>query len=486
MPDIAAARDYWQGQPADEEPPLMKSPNDYKATPEPARYPVPDEGRPAATRAGRPCSAGTRLGLYQQAAQDWRKVGRSSSCTTARPMPTAASTSVMRSNKILKDIITRSKTLAGFDAPYVPGWDCHGLPIEHKVETTFGKNQPADLTRERCRAYAGEQIEGQKADFIRLGVLGDWDNPYKTMDFANEAGEIRALAEMVKQGFVFKGLKPVNWCFDCGSALAEAEVEYQDKKSDAIDVAFPVEDADKLAAAFGLERAEQAGRHRHLDHHALDHPGQPGAQRPPGIHLRPGRYRRAPAAAGRRAGGILPAALRPAGAGDRHRARARALELIRFRHPFYERFSPVYLAEYVELGAGTGIVHSAPAYGEDDFPHLQSLRHEQRRHSRARCRAMASTPRTCRSSVASSSGRPTRPSSRSWLKSVRCSSASHPAQLHALLAPQDAADLPRHHAQWFVGMDSSPKQGAPLRERALAAIEQTQFVRPGARRVCTA
>ena len=108
-------------------------------------------------------------------------------------------------NKILKDIITRSKTLAGYDAPYVPGWDCHGLPIEHKVETTFGKNQPSDLTRERCRTYAGEQIEGQKADFMRLGVLGDWDNPYKTMDFANEAGEIRALAEMVKQGFVFKG-----------------------------------------------------------------------------------------------------------------------------------------------------------------------------------------------------------------------------------------------------------------------------------------
>ncbi|WP_312200352.1 class I tRNA ligase family protein, partial [Stutzerimonas balearica] len=155
-------------------------------------------------------------------------------------------------NKVIKDMIVRSKTLSGFDAPYVPGWDCHGLPIEHKVETTFGKNQPAELTRERCRAYAAEQIEGQKADFIRLGVLGDWDNPYKTMDFANEAGEIRALAKMVEGGFVFKGLKPVNWCFDCGSALAEAEVEYQDKKSDAIDVAFDVEDADKLAAAFGL------------------------------------------------------------------------------------------------------------------------------------------------------------------------------------------------------------------------------------------
>ncbi|MGH8466698.1 MAG: class I tRNA ligase family protein, partial [Pseudomonas sp.] len=123
-------------------------------------------------------------------------------------------------NKILKDMIVRSKTLSGFDAPYVPGWDCHGLPIEHKVEVTHGKHLTADKTRELCRAYAAEQIEGQKKEFIRLGVLGEWDNPYKTMNFANEAGEIRALAEMVKHGFVFKGLKPVNWCFDCGSALA--------------------------------------------------------------------------------------------------------------------------------------------------------------------------------------------------------------------------------------------------------------------------
>jgi len=125
-------------------------------------------------------------------------------------------------NKILKDIIVRSKTLAGFDAPYVPGWDCHGLPIEHKIEVTHGKNLPADKVRELCRSYAAEQVEVQKKEFIRLGVLGDWDNPYLTMNFANEAGEIRALAEMVKQGYVFKGLKPVNWCFDCGSALAEA------------------------------------------------------------------------------------------------------------------------------------------------------------------------------------------------------------------------------------------------------------------------
>ncbi|WP_370239221.1 class I tRNA ligase family protein, partial [Neptunomonas phycophila] len=131
-------------------------------------------------------------------------------------------------NKVLKDIIVKAKTLDGYDAPYVPGWDCHGLPIEHKVEVTYGKNMGADKTRELCREYAQTQIEGQKEDFIRLGVFADWDNPYKTMDFANEAGEIRALAKMVEGGYVFKGLKPVNWCFDCGSALAEAEVEYQD------------------------------------------------------------------------------------------------------------------------------------------------------------------------------------------------------------------------------------------------------------------
>src|SRR6516164_4238056 len=157
-------------------------------------------------------------------------------------------------NKILKDIIVRSKTLAGFDAPYVPGWDCHGLPIEHKIEVTHGKSLPADKVRELCRAYAAEQVEIQKKEFIRLGVLGDWDNPYLTMASGNEAGEIRALAEMVKQGYVFKGLKPVNWCFDCGSALAEAEVEYADKMSPTIDVAFQVTEADapKLAAAFHL------------------------------------------------------------------------------------------------------------------------------------------------------------------------------------------------------------------------------------------
>jgi isoleucyl-tRNA synthetase len=151
-------------------------------------------------------------------------------------------------------------TLSGFDAPYMPGWDCHGLPIEHKIEVTHGKNLPPTEGAQLCRAYAAEQVELQKKDFIRLGVLGDWERSYRTMDFANEAGEIRALAEMVKKGWVFKGLKPVNWCFDCGSALAEAEVEYQDKASPAVDVGFPIADACRqmLAEAFGLPRCPAA------------------------------------------------------------------------------------------------------------------------------------------------------------------------------------------------------------------------------------
>ena len=128
-------------------------------------------------------------------------------------------------NKILKDIIIRSKTLAGFDVPYVPGWDCHGMPIEIQIEKTHGKNIPREQVQKLARAYAGEQIERQKKDFIRLGVLGEWDNPYLTMNFKTEAAEIRALAAMMRRGFVYRGLKPVNWCFDCGSALADAEVE---------------------------------------------------------------------------------------------------------------------------------------------------------------------------------------------------------------------------------------------------------------------
>jgi len=271
-------------------------------------------------------------------------------------------------NKILKDIIVRSKTLAGFDAPYVPGWDCHGLPIEHKVEVTHGKNLPADKVRELCRAYAAEQIEIQKAGFIRLGVLGEWDNPYLTMNFANEAGEIRALAEIVRKGYVFKGLKPVNWCFDCGSALAEAEVEYADKKSPTIDVAFPVDTADrqKLAAAFGLPALTKPA----FAVIWTTTPWTIPANQALNIHPE---HDYALVDTGERllvlAAELLEASLQRYDLQGSVLAtvQGKALEGLRFRHPLYDRESPVYLADYVGLDAGTGVVHSAPAHGVDDF-----------------------------------------------------------------------------------------------------------------------
>ncbi len=377
-------------------------------------------------------------------------------------------------NKILKDIITRSKTMAGYDAPYVPGWDCHGLPIEHKVETTFGKNQPADLTRERCRTYAAEQVEEQKTNFIRLGVLGDWNNPYLTMNFANEAGEIRALAEMVKNGFVFKGLKPVNFCFDCGSALAEAEVEYQDKKSEAIDVAFPVEDAGKLAAAFGLASLSKPA--------AIviwtTTPWTIPANQALNVHPE---FTYALVDVGDRllllAEEMVESCLQRFGLEGQVVATAEgsALELINFRHPLYERLSPIYLADYVELGAGTGIVHSAPAYGEDDF---------------RTCKAYGMSNDEILNPVQSNGvyadSLPLFGGQFIW----KATSAiiAKLEEVGALLKHATISHSYMHcwrhktpliyraTAQWFVGMDTKPKEGGTLRERSLAAIEDTKFV----------
>ncbi|HEY4067305.1 MAG TPA: class I tRNA ligase family protein, partial [Burkholderiaceae bacterium] len=155
-------------------------------------------------------------------------------------------------NKILKDMIVKARQLAGFDARYTPGWDCHGLPIENQIEKTFGRTLSRAEVQAKSRAYATEQIAQQMADFQRVGVLGDWQHPYRTMDFGNEANEIRALKKIIERGFVYRGLKPVYWCFDCGSSLAEFEIEYADKKSQTVDVGFLAADPAQLAAAFGL------------------------------------------------------------------------------------------------------------------------------------------------------------------------------------------------------------------------------------------
>ncbi|MDP5052557.1 MAG: class I tRNA ligase family protein, partial [Congregibacter sp.] len=161
-------------------------------------------------------------------------------------------------NKVLKDIIVKYKTLDGFDSPYVPGWDCHGLPIELNVEKKVGKpgvKLSAAEFREKCRAYARRQIDNQRDDFVRMGIIGDWDNPYLTMDFAFEADIVRTLGRLVERGHVHKGFKPVHWCLDCGSALAEAEVEYADKHSPAIDVAFVALDGAAITEACGAQGA---------------------------------------------------------------------------------------------------------------------------------------------------------------------------------------------------------------------------------------
>ena len=156
-------------------------------------------------------------------------------------------------NKVLKDMIVKARQLAGFDALYVPGWDCHGLPIENAIEKKHGRNLSRDEMQAKSRAYATEQIDQQRTDFKRLGVLGDWARPYRTMDFANEAGELRAFKRVIERGFVYRGLKPVYWCFDCGSSLAEFEIEYADKKSQTVDVAFKA--AEPAQAGRGLRPA---------------------------------------------------------------------------------------------------------------------------------------------------------------------------------------------------------------------------------------
>ena len=270
-------------------------------------------------------------------------------------------------NKILKDIIVKSRTLAGFDAPYVPGRDCHGMPTEVQIEKLHGKNLPVAETLRLCRAYAAEQIERQKADFKRLGVLGDWDKPYQTMAYKNEADEIRTLGTLLEKGYVYRGLKPVNWCFDCGSALAEAEVEYEDRKDPAIDVGFAFVERDKLAAAFGLKAlpdkpgyaviwtttpwtipANQAlNVHPEIEYNLVD------TER--GLLILAAELQDACLARYKLSGSTLAT------------CKGAALERIAFKHPLYERLSPVYLGDYVTLETGTGIVHSAPAYGVEDF-----------------------------------------------------------------------------------------------------------------------
>ncbi|MBI3222526.1 MAG: isoleucine--tRNA ligase [Nitrosomonadales bacterium] len=276
-------------------------------------------------------------------------------------------------NKILKDIIVKSKTLSGFDAPYVPGWDCHGLPIELQVEKKHGKAIPPAQFRELCRAYAKEQIERQKKDFIRLGVLGDWEHPYRTMDFQTEADIIRALGSIYERGYLYQGYKPVNWCLDCQSALAEAEVEYEDKTSPAIDVGFEVKDRLALNKAFGVSLPGDAKVYAVIwtttpwtlpaNQAVCVHPDmQYDLIKTPSGYLILAYDLATQCLARYQLGGS-----NDRGDGMAATCKGAALEGLSLQHPFYPRIVPVICGEHVTLEAGTGLVHTAPAHGLDDY-----------------------------------------------------------------------------------------------------------------------
>ncbi len=388
-------------------------------------------------------------------------------------------------NKILKDMIVKARQLKGLDAQYIPGWDCHGLPIENAIEKLHGRNLPRDEMQAKSRAFATEQIAGQMADFKRLGVLGQWDKPYRTMDYVNEAAEIRAFKRVMERGFVYRGLKPVYWCFDCGSSLAEFEIEYQDKKSSTLDVGFECAEPEKLTAAFGLPKLEQPAYAVIWTTTAWTIPANQALNLNPELEYALVQTER---------GLLVLAAVLVEKCMERFKLTGKVLAttlgkklgLINFKHPLYDvdagyrRLSPVYLADYATAEDGTGIVHSAPAYGVDDFNSCvaHGLKYDDILNPvQGNGSYAAHFPLFC--------------GLNNW-KAV-------PVVLEALknagrlFATQDITHsyphcwrhktpvIYRAAAQWFVRMDEGTgiftKDKAPqtLRQMALAAIEQTRF-----------
>ena len=352
-------------------------------------------------------------------------------------------------NKILKDVVVKSKLLGGCDAPYVPGWDCHGLPIEHRIEKELGKpatDDDAARFRKRCREYAAEQVERQRRDFVRLGVLGDWENPYLSMDFGCEADILRTLGKLLRDGYLRKGEKPVHWCLECASALAEAEVEYRDKISRAVDVRFPV--AEDLRERIGCDAPSSSGvaiwtttpwtlpanhgvaLHPELDYLLIEADGR-------GLVLAEG----------------LAAACAERYGLARHevvcRFKGAALEGLTLRHPFDDRDVPVVLGEHVTLDAGTGAVHVAPAHGLDD--HLTGLRY----------RLPATTPVGGDGKFAPSAGALAGRHVRKADKDIIALLRQRGALLHAEEYSHSYPHCWRHKTpvifratpQWFIGMD---------------------------------
>ena len=394
-------------------------------------------------------------------------------------------------NKVLKDMVVKSKQLDGFDAQYIPGWDCHGLPIENAIEKLHGRNLSRDDMQAKSRAFATAQIDQQREDFKRLGVLGDWERPYRTMDPANEAGEIRAFKRVIERGFVYRGLKPVYWCFDCGSSLAEFEIEYADKKSDTLDVAFEAADRQALAQAFGLSAlpanaasafiviwtttawtipANQAlNAHPELTYALVDTPR--------GLLVL--------------AESLVEKCLERFGIDKAVAAvvattSGKQLGGLQFKHPLYDvdagyqRLSPVYLADYVSDSDGTGIVHSSPAYGVDDFNSCvaHGLKYDDILNPvQGDGRYAAELPLFGGLNIWKAC-----PVVIETLRTAGRLMASHPIQhSYPHCWRHKTPVIYRAAAQWFIRMDEGPgvftqdKAPKTLRQLALDAIEHTQF-----------
>jgi isoleucyl-tRNA synthetase len=380
-------------------------------------------------------------------------------------------------NKVLKDIIVKSRTLAGFDAPYVPGWDCHGLPIELQVEKQHGKEIPPARFRELCREYAAAQIERQKKDFIRLGILGDWDNPYLTMDYQTEADIIRALGKIQENGYLYQGRKPVNWCLDCGSALAEAEVEYEDKVSPAIDVGFEVKDVEAVGKVFGVSLPGDAKVYAVI---WTTTPWTLPANEAVSVHPE-FEYQLVHTAKGYLVLGLelADACLARYGMTDDTTVagvcKGAALENLPLQHPFYERIVPIICGEHVTLEAGTGLVHTAPAHGLDDYFVGQKYGLPNDNPVGDDGRFISTTPPVGDTPLAGVLV---------WKANDIVLNALH-ASGHLLHQEKLKHSYPhcwRHKTpiifrstpQWFIGMEQG-EQGSTLRELANRAVEATEF-----------
>lgn len=375
-------------------------------------------------------------------------------------------------NKILKDIIVRSKTLAGFDAPYVPGWDCHGLPIEVTIEKLHGKEMSPEKFRELCREYAEEHVVRQKKDFMRMGVIGDWDHPYRTMDFATEAHTVRTLGEIYQAGYLYKGEKPVQFCLDCGSSLAEAEVEYKDKISPTVDVAYRFQDNNALAKAFKLPEIDG-------DAFGVIWTTTPWTL-PASQAISVGAdivYQLLDTPKGKLvlAKDLATSALERygfSGCPVLGEANGAALEHLVLSHPFLTRDIPILNGKHVTTDAGTGLVHTSPAHGIDDF-------HICNQYNIALYNPVENNgcyhdelPRLAGMHVFKEGNAAVV----EWLKEndalLALNELSHS---YAHCWRHKTPLIYRATKQWFIGMDMVGKSGKTLREHALKAVDDTEF-----------